>query len=37
MQRVHYSIDVIGAIPFAFLAVRLSDLLRYKMGMQRID
>jgi hypothetical protein len=37
IQRVHYSIDVIGAIPFAFLAVRLSDLLRYKMGMKRID
>jgi hypothetical protein len=33
MQRVHYSMDVIGAIPFAWLAVRLSDLLHEKAGL----
>ena len=37
MQRVHYSIDVLGAIPFSFLAVRLSDLLLHKIGLKRID
>jgi len=33
MQRVHYSIDVIGAIPFAWFAVRLSDMLHKKAGL----
>lgn len=32
LQRVHYSIDVIAAIPFAFLAFHLANLLIRKLS-----
>ena len=31
VQRVHYSIDILGAIPFAWGAVKLTDLILLKL------
>ena len=30
VQRVHYSIDIIAAIPFAYLSVRIVDFVIYR-------
>ncbi|PIE87237.1 MAG: hypothetical protein CSA03_01365 [Bacteroidetes bacterium] len=35
IQRAHYSIDVIGALPFAFLAVKIVDLGIYRRLKER--
>lgn len=37
MQRVHYTIDILGAVPFAWMAVRLSDLSLKKIGLLGFD
>lgn len=37
IQRVHYSIDVLAAIPFGWLAVKLADLTIRRAGMARIE
>jgi len=37
IQRVHYSIDVLAAIPFGWLAVKLADLTIQRLGMIRIE
>jgi hypothetical protein len=34
IQRVHYTIDILGAIPFAYLAVRMSDYLVLRLKKQ---
>jgi membrane-associated phospholipid phosphatase len=37
IQRVHYSIDVLAAIPFGWLAVKLADMTIQRTLLSRID
>ncbi|MFT5780278.1 MAG: hypothetical protein ACI837_003239 [Crocinitomicaceae bacterium] len=32
IQRVHYSIDILGAIPFAYLSVRFADYILFSLA-----